>query len=101
MNYLVFCIDNEGAQALRDEHLAGHLQHVEAVMDQLVLAGPCPGKDPGDPTQGSLLIFEADSEDEALSLFKRDPYFSAGVWKSWDVRAFLPVAGQMVGGKTW
>ncbi len=101
MNYLIYCIDNEGAQAIRDQHLTAHLAHIEQVMDQLVLAGPFPGAAEGEPCQGSLLVFEAADAAQAEALFMRDPYFAAGVWKFWEVRPFLPVAGTLVGGKTW
>ncbi|MEM1091986.1 MAG: YciI family protein [Pseudomonadota bacterium] len=101
MDYLFYCRDAEGAQALRDEHMAAHLKHIESVLEHLVLAGPCPGSEPGDPTQGSLLIFRAASEAEAVALFQADPYFAAGVWKTWEVLPFKGVAGELLGGKTW
>lgn len=105
MNYLFVCRDQARSQPLRDRYLAEHLNHIEAVMDRLVLAGPCPNPDPNAPEEqkmsASALIFEADSEAEAIALFQKDPYFQHGVWVSWDVFPFLPVAGQLVGGKTW
>lgn len=100
-NFLFFCVDNPGAQAIRDQHMKAHLQHIETVMEHLVLAGPCPGSAEGEPTQGSLLIFRAATQADAEALFKQDPYFAAGVWKSWEMLPFLPVAGELVGGKTW
>lgn len=103
MQYLFLCRDQADSEALRQRHLDAHLAHIEKVMDQMVLAGPCPPVTPDDQRQfaASLLIIEADSPESAEAVFKSDPYYQAGVWDSYEMRPFLPVAGQLVGGKTW
>ncbi|MEM9532910.1 MAG: YciI family protein [Pseudomonadota bacterium] len=98
---MVVCQDGPEAPRLREELMGAHLAYIESVLPSVVLAGPCLGNAEGDPTQASLLIYEAPDAAQAEAMFKGDPYFQAGVWESWNIMPFLPVAGQLVGGKTW
>lgn len=98
--YAVSCYDRPGpeAGAIRQEKMAEHLAHIEETLDKLWLAGPL--FDGGDVV-GSLLIFKAESEAEALALAKSDPYGKADIWERIEVRKFVGAAGDWVGGKTW
>ena len=44
--WLVKCTDRDGddVDGLREEHMAGHLAHIEAIVDHIAMAGPL--KDP-------------------------------------------------------
>ncbi|MEM7571166.1 MAG: YciI family protein [Pseudomonadota bacterium] len=98
--YAVSCYDKPGPNAarIRDEKMAEHLAHIEETLDQLWLAGPLFD---GEDVVGSLLILKAESEAEALSMAKSDPYGKAGIWERIEVRRFVGAAGDWVGGKTW
>jgi uncharacterized protein YciI len=103
MKFAFICTDNGNQDETRSRHLLEHLRYVESVLDKIVVAGPCAPSDESDERQfqGSIMVYEADSEAEAHALFDGDPYVKNGVWQKVRVMPFTPVAGQMVGGKTW
>lgn len=100
VGYAVTCKDKPGDQPgkIRDEKMAEHLAHIEQTLDTLLLAGPL---FEGERVAGSLLIFKADSPEQALEMAKQDPYYKAGIWDSMEAHRFVGAAGDFVGGKTW
>lgn len=104
MAYFAFiCRDGGDKTGLRRQHLVAHLTYVESVIDRVLIGGPNPPMRPTDTRQfeGSLMVYRADTMAEARALFENDPYFKHGVWDSFEVLNFNPVAGTAVGGKTW
>ena len=103
MNYAFICTDDGDQGETRTKHLLEHLKYIESVLDKVVIAGPCAPSDAADTRQfqASIMVYEADTEEEARALFDGDPYVKNGVWKKVRVMPFTPVAGQMIGGKTW
>lgn len=102
MNFAFICTDDGDQSELRTKHLLEHLRYVESVLDKIVVGGPCPSnQDDGREFEGSIMVYKADSEDQARSLFEADPYVKNGVWSKVRVMPFVPVAGSLVGGKTW
>ena len=99
MIYCFICKDGPKADNLRKEHLAAHLSHVEEVIDTIKVAGPVPRDTDG--YRGSILMLEAETEDEAWALFNTDPYAKAEIWDSVEILPFNAVAGQWLGGVTW
>ncbi len=97
--YTIMAWDVPGSSAIRDACRKDHFAHVEKYIDRFLIAGPLKGED-GTFT-GSLLIVKAENEQAATELFKADPYFAAGVWDRWEIRDFLPAAGDWAGGKSW
>jgi hypothetical protein len=89
----------DGPGQERQRLLKAHLDHVEAVMDRLWVAGPL--RDAGGNIVGSLLIVDAADEAEARTLIARDPYAGAAIWERVEYRAFRGVAGKWVGGRNW
>lgn len=100
VGYMVLCKDKPGDAPgkIRQEKMADHLAHVEKTVDSLLLAGPMFD---GDTVIGSMLIFKADSPEQALEMAKQDPYYHADIWESMEVSRFVGAAGDFVGGKTW
>lgn len=96
--FAFLCRDGANGASLRERLLADHLAHIEAVMDNIAVAGPLKE---GEKTVGSLLIIKAEDEAEARRVFEADPYFAAGVWDEVVVDHFLGVAGDWVGGTAW
>lgn len=96
--FAFYCRDGDGAAALREQHLAAHLDHVEAHIADYAIAGPL--KD-GEETIGSMLVIKADTQADAQRKFEADPYFSAGIWFSISASEFRGVAGDWVGGAAW
>jgi uncharacterized protein YciI len=101
MRVAIFCEDLPGEEAvrLRQERLADHLAHVEAVLDQILVAGPM--KDGEGRICGSLLVLDVPSLDAAAQLMARDPYHVPGIWASVRYLEFQAVAGAWVGGAAW
>jgi uncharacterized protein YciI len=97
--HAIIAHDAPGAPALRQQHLAAHLAHVEAHLGSFLVAGPL--HDATGRVCGSLLVVKAATEAEARAFLASDPYFVAGVWARFEVCAFSAVAGDWVGGRNW
>lgn len=96
--YAFVCRDGENGAALRERHLAAHLEHVDRNIAHYAIAGPLKR---GEVTVGSLLVVKAEDQTAARAFFEQDPYFIAGVWQAIQVEEFLGVAGDWVGGAAW
>ena len=96
----IYCKDAPGSAAPRQDKLAEHLRHVEAIEDRIKVAGPIMGAD-GEQSIASLLVVDAGSLDEATGMVHDDPYYQAGVWQEINIQEFKAVVGSWVGGKTW
>jgi len=74
-----------------------HLERLRVLLDQgrLVLAGPLPAIDSPDPGpagfQGSLVVAEFASLDEARAWADADPYVAAGVYAAVEIYPFRQV----------
>jgi uncharacterized protein len=97
--FAVQCRDRTDSAALRAEHLAAHLAHVEANIDRYRVAGPL--RDEAGTIVGSLLVISAEDANEAAAFLADDPYSDAGIWEEVRIDAFAAVAGEWVGGATW
>lgn len=97
MLYVIIGKDGPGALAKRKQVRAEHLLRARQLLDEgrLVLAGPCPAVDSPDPGPagflGSVIVAEFDSLEDARAWVAADPYVTAGVFESWDVRPFVKV----------
>ncbi len=63
---------------------ADHLKHLESLGDRVVLAGPFSSKE--GVMNGSFMVIEADSFEEAEALYKQDPFMQRGVFASFSIR---------------
>ena len=72
----------------REEHL--HLAREAQTRGELVLAGAL-----ADPADGALLIFFAPDRAIAESFARNDPYVVNGLVKSWQVRPWTVVVGNL------
>ena len=92
MHCAAFCIDAEGSESLRQEHMEAHIAHIKNISDKIMVAGPCP-PDAEHENGASLFVLEVGSLAEARQIVEADPYNKAGVWKSIIVRDFKAVVG--------
>jgi uncharacterized protein YciI len=97
--YCFVCKDGPQAASLRKDLLQAHLKHIEGVVSHMPVAGPM--RDSDGNFIGSILMIEADTEDEARNLFNQDPYAKVKIWDSIEVFPFDAVAGTWVGGVSW
>ena len=97
MLYVITGRDAPGALALRRQVRAEHLARARQLADEgrLVVAGPCPAIDSPDPGpagfSGSVIVAEFATLTAAQEWAAADPYVTAGVFASWEVRPFLKV----------
>jgi uncharacterized protein len=97
MLYVITGKDAPGSLEVRRRVRAEHLARARALVDagRMILAGPCPAIDSPDPGPsgftGSVIIAEFESLEDARAWIEADPYVTAGVFESWEVRPFMKV----------
>ena len=103
MQFAFICMDNGNKESERNNFLVQHLEYIESVLDNIVIAGACPDEEGLNEKrfQGSIIVYEASSKQKAISLFQGDPYFKNNIWKDIKILPWTPVAGKLIGGKTW
>ncbi|AHJ64649.1 YciI family protein [Granulibacter bethesdensis] len=97
MLFAVICTDREGGLELRKQTRPAHLEYLRDHESRLVQVGPVLNT-AGEP-EGSLLIIDTTSLEEAQAFAAGDPYAQAGLFASVTVRAYRQVFkdGQFVG----
>jgi len=78
-----YITDKEKIQSVRPEHR----QYLTSLLEkgQLAISGPFLDD------YGALIVYEADSAEEALALLKGDPFHAHGVFVRWTIRPWNPV----------
>lgn len=77
----------------RDEHRPVHREYLGGLSEQGVLLGSGPWG--ADEEPGALLLFRADSKEEALALAEKDPFHLRGLIARIGVREWVPVMGPL------
>lgn len=80
MLYAMIAHDKPNSVARRMEIRPDHLKHLEALGDQLVLAGPFLSE--GGDMVGSIVVIEAADAAAADAAFQRDPFVINGLFDS-------------------
>lgn len=97
MLYAILGHDAPGTLGQRLAARPAHLQRLNALLSEgrLILAGPLPAIDSPDPGpagfQGSLVVAEFASLDEARVWADADPYVAAGVYTAVEIYPFRQV----------
>ena len=97
MWYVIYSRDRENALEARLEARPRHLERVEKLLSEgrVLVAGPRPAVDSPDPGpagfEGSLVVADFESLDEARAWAESDPYVEAGVYESVEVSPFIQV----------
>jgi len=99
-SFMFTCIDGPKTAPLRSKHLFSHLDHIEAHNEKYRVAGPM-RRSPDGEIFGSFFIIEADSEEEAWTFMKGDPYISSDMYETVIVNHFVPACGSLLGGIIW
>ena len=84
MLFALICSDKPGALALRKSTRPAHVEYLKTLGDRLAFAGPFTDAS-GNPN-GSLVVYEAESMEEAELTAAQDPYAQAGLFDSVDIR---------------
>ena len=76
---------------LRKLHRPAHLAGIEALAasGRIRFAGPL--RDEGGNPVGSLVIYDADSIEDARAIGAADPYVTEGIFESWQVHETVSV----------
>lgn len=87
MKFVLIGHDGPRGVELRKDHRQAHLQRLQSLdaAKRLILAGSF-----ADQT-GSLIVFEADSLEEALRWAEADPYVEKKVFSQYEVKPFTQV----------
>jgi len=94
MLYAIIAEDRPGSLAKRVEARPAHVERLKALNEagRLVLAGPHPAIDAGDPGPagftGSLIVAEFATREAAIAWAAEDPYATAGVYARITVKPF-------------
>jgi uncharacterized protein YciI len=88
MLYAAICTDKPGSLDKRKANRPEHLAYLKGLGDALVLAGPFTEED-GTSMNGSLIVVEAASLEDARRLLAGDPFAKAGIFSSVEIRPWL------------
>ena len=92
MLFAISCTDKADSLDVRLENRPAHIDFLKANGDAIRIAGPYVGED-GAGMTGSLLIVEAADLAAAKALAAGDPYATAGLFESVDIRPWKWVIG--------
>jgi len=98
--WLVTCLDGPDTPPLRNTHLFGHLNHIEANNAAYRVAGPIRDTLDG-PIIGSVFLIPAESAEAAIASMQDDPYIASNMYASITAVNFAPACGQWMGGVIW
>jgi uncharacterized protein YciI len=88
MLYALICTDKPGSLPLRKANRPEHLAYLKSLGDKLAFAGPFTEAD-GETMNGSLIVVEAGSLEEARKIGEGDPFAKAGIFASVEIRPWL------------
>lgn len=86
--FAIIALDAPGSEAKRVQQRDGHLAHFRQHADRIAVAGPL-----GGDQSGSLVIYNAQDEQEARDFIMADPFAADGVWAEVRVFAFKASSG--------
>lgn len=84
MLYAMIAKDAPGALQTRLDTRPVHLEHLNSLGKKLVFAGAL--LDASEQPEGSIVVFEAESLEEAQEMAAADPFVAAGVFASYEVK---------------
>ncbi|MCC9621026.1 YciI family protein [Thalassospira sp. MA62] len=91
MHFYIRCVDKPGHSQVRQQNRDAHLAYIKSgFADRIVAAGPTLDPDM-DGMNGSVIIIEFDSIEDAREFSANDPYAKAGLFESVIIRPFKKV----------
>jgi hypothetical protein len=82
-------IDYSRDAALIDQHRPTHRQYLKRLLDSGNLFASGPFAD----DSGALIVYEADTVEQAEEILKADPFHAAGVFLKWTIKPWKVVMG--------
>lgn len=90
MLFAIFCTDKEDYLDVRMDNRPAHVDYLKAQGDKLIFAGPTLAED-GETMNGSLIVVDFDSLEQAQAFASNDPYAQAKLFDSVVIRAWKKV----------
>jgi uncharacterized protein YciI len=84
MLYAMIAKDKPGALQTRLDTRPVHLEHLNGLGKKLVFAGAL--LDADEKPEGSIVVFEAETLEDAQKMADADPFVAAGVFASYEVK---------------
>ncbi|NVJ91210.1 MAG: YciI family protein [Methylocystaceae bacterium] len=81
MLYVVKCVDKPNHLQVRLDNRPAHVEFLKSYGDKLFAAGPTLS-DEDDTMNGSVVILDLESKDQAQEFCDNDPYAKAGLFES-------------------
>ncbi len=97
MYFVFYCEDKPDSLEQRLATREAHLANIKKLDEdgRILLAGPMPKQAGGNPAEvgfdGSVIIADFDSQQEAENWISNDPYMAAGVFSKVTTRPFVKV----------
>jgi uncharacterized protein YciI len=88
MYFVISCTDKPSQIQLRQATRPDHINYLNKYVDHLVAVGPTLD---GDLPNGSLIIIELDSLEDAQAFAEGDPYNKAGLFDSVSIKSWKKV----------
>jgi uncharacterized protein YciI len=90
--FVAICTDKPGSQEVRLCNRAAHLDYLRLNAEYIKTCGPFVADD-GITMNGSMLVVEAENREAVKVILARDPYQSAGLFATVDIRPWRWVVG--------
>jgi uncharacterized protein YciI len=92
MFYAIICTDKPDSLPLRLETRPAHREHLKGLGGTLKLGGPFTNEDASE-MNGSLLVVETDTLEDARAIAKADPYAKAGLFADVQIKPWNWLTG--------
>jgi uncharacterized protein YciI len=92
MLFLAICKDNPNGLELRLANRSAHLDFLNSLGTKVKIGGALLGPDFKTPG-GSMLIYEAETQDDVMTLVASDPYAKAGLFETVTVTPWRQAIG--------
>jgi len=93
MLFVATCVDKPDSADKRVENRPAHLVYLKGLGARVKTGGALLAPDHKTPV-GSMIIFEAESEADVLTLVAKDPFSLAGLFESVSVKPWRQSVGQ-------
>jgi len=90
MLFAIFCTDKEDYLDVRMDNRPAHVDYLKAQGNKLIFAGPTLAED-GETMNGSLIVVDFDTLEQAQDFASNDPYAQAKLFDSVEIRAWKKV----------
>jgi len=95
MLFLTICKDKPDSLDLRTSNRPAHLDYLNALGSKVKIGGALLGPDLATPG-GSMLIYEAENEDEVRKLVADDPYSRVGLFEKTTITPWRQGVGHVL-----